>query len=133
MTRAGGVRPAGCVESRWIYTKSITAWCRSFGPTGLRSTSSATPSCSASESANTSPAIEHPVDDDAGDRDVEPDWERPACDPPVAVEAPGQRPPDRGERERNDGGSQHHVREEQAEVQRADQALAGERPSARVD
>src|SRR5712691_5667306 len=80
-----------------------------------------------------SQAIQHPVDDDAGDRDVEPERERPARDPDVAVETPGQRAPDRRERQRHDGGGQHDVRHQQREVHGTDPPLAGEWPRARVE
>src|SRR5258706_11998486 len=48
--------------------------------------------------------VEHPVDDDAGDRNVEPDRQRPPRDSPVAVEASPERERQRHDRENRNRG-----------------------------
>ena len=66
--------------------------------------------------------IQHQVDDDAGDRDIQPEGQRPACDPDVPVELRPQ--PARGghQRQRHDDRRQHDVREEDCEVDATNRA-----------
>jgi len=68
--------------------------------------------------------IQQPVDDDAGDRDIEPEREGPAGDAAMSVEARGEAARDGDERERDDDDGQDGVRAEQNEVERTNPSLA---------
>src|SRR5687768_15141062 len=68
-------------------------------------------------------AVEHPVDDDARHRHVEPDGERPARERLVLREAAPQRPRERPDGEHRHGGGEDGVGAEDAEVETADPAL----------
>ncbi len=63
--------------------------------------------------------VEHPVDDDSGDGDVEPDWQCPTGDSPVPLE-PSPESPDQGDQGQRDNGSdQYWVGDQDREVERA--------------
>ena len=70
--------------------------------------------------AQASTVVEHHVDDDTGDRDVEPEGKGDARDRAVAVEAAAQRARQGDEHQRDDDHGQHGVRDEDREVERAD-------------
>ena len=68
---------------------------------------------------------EEPVDDDAGDGDVEPERQSPAGDDFVAAEAAAQSESESDEHERDDGHGEDGVGDENGEVRWANGALAG--------
>src|ERR1043165_3284240 len=68
-------------------------------------------------------SVEHQVDDDARDRDVEPERVSPARDAPVAQVVAAQRTPERDEDERHNARGQRDVRDENREIERAHEAL----------
>ena len=68
--------------------------------------------------------VDHEVDDDAGDADVEPEGERPAGDLAVLVEAFGPRAAEGDEDEWHDDDGEDGVGDEQSEVDGTNPALA---------
>ena len=77
-------------------------------------------------------AVEHEIDDDPGHRDIHPDRERPSRDRHVPVESPAEPAREGHHRHRQNRRGEHHVREQNREVDDADRAPAGERPRADV-
>ncbi len=70
--------------------------------------------------------IEHPIDDDTGDGDVEPKGERPACDGFVAIELFTESAAEGHEYKRDDGDGENDMGDEDEEVDGAHPTLAGE-------
>jgi len=68
--------------------------------------------------------VDHEVDDDAGDGDVEPEGEGPAGDEAVLIEPFEPSAAERDDDERNNGDRQQGVRDQNREVDRADPALS---------
>lgn len=77
--------------------------------------------------------IQHDINDDSGDRDIDPQWQSPPSDAAVAVKlfAQSARQCDDGERKNYDG--QRDVRNEQREINRTDPSLALEQNIADSD
>lgn len=67
--------------------------------------------------------IEHPVDDNSGDGDVEPDRKCPSCDLFVKGEALPPGAIDRDQGKRNNGCRQNGMRSQQGEIKRPDRSV----------
>ena len=74
--------------------------------------------------------VQHPVDDNGGDRHIEPYGERQAGDPPVLRKLSPQSPIEHGQREGWDCRREDGMRDQDREVDRASRALARERGKA---
>jgi len=74
--------------------------------------------------------VEHPVDRNAGEGNVEPHGQSPAGEAAVPVESPLPGALKRHKRQRHHGPCEHRVRGEQPEVNRPDPSLPGEAGSA---
>src|SRR5690348_1934125 len=68
-------------------------------------------------------AVQQEIDDDAGDRDIQPDGESPAGDAPMTIEFLSQSTREGNHSERQNNYRQHGVSGEQGEVDRANPAL----------
>jgi hypothetical protein len=68
--------------------------------------------------------VDHEVDDDAGDGDVEPERQGPAGDEAVLIEALEEGAAKRDDDERNDGDGEDGMGDEDGEVDRADPTLS---------
>ena len=76
--------------------------------------------------------VEHPVHNDASDRNVEPDWERPTCEPAVFGELLADSEVERRQCKRQDKGGKDDMRNEDGEVDTSNPAFAFERSGASV-
>jgi len=70
--------------------------------------------------------IEHPVNDDSRDGNVEPHGQRPARDAFVQLKTPAQRAIKGHEHQRDDRGREYGMRTEQREIEAAHRALSRE-------
>src|SRR5437660_1950014 len=66
--------------------------------------------------SNCEPVVEHEVDENAGDRDVQPEREGPAGDGAMAIEALAQGSGQRNKYQRHDHYRQNYVRDQDGEV-----------------
>src|SRR6266511_2350614 len=78
--------------------------------------------------------VEHKVNNDAGDRDVEPEGERPMSDAPMPVESLFKRPAQSDEHQGNHGNCQKRVRSQNRKINRTQPSLSLKpyRPNSRV-
>ena len=72
-------------------------------------------------------SIEHPVYDDSGHGNIEPDRESPAGDAPVRIEAFSKGPKERDQSQRYNRRCQNSVREKNREIDQPDTTLPFER------